>query len=76
MKNGYLIVIVCLLGIGVHGHPYLFTTITLSGRISIIVAQVKYYCWCTHWGHLADVYLTRYRALKSSLIILTIIKFC
>ena len=54
---------------------YLLTTITLSGRIPIIVAQGVLLLFYPLLGHLADVYLTRYRVLKSSLIILTIISF-
>ena len=76
--RGCLIVIVCCLGLAFSNiikKRYLLTTITLSGRIPIIVGQGVLLLVYPLLGHLADVYLTRYRVLKSSLIILTIISF-
>ena len=76
--RGCLIVIVCCLGLAftnISKKRYLLTTITLSGRIPFIVGQGILLLVYPLLGHLADVYLTRYRVLKSSLIILTIISF-
>ena len=76
--RGCLIVIVCCLGLALSNiskKRYLFTTITLSGRIPFIVGQGVLLLVYPLLGHLADVYLTRYRVLKSSLIILTIVGF-
>ena len=74
---GYLIVIVCCLGLALSNisKRYLLTTTTLYARISNIVGQGVLLLVYPLLGHLADVYLTRYRALKSSLIMLTIIGF-
>ena len=75
--RGYLIVIVCCLGLALSNisKRYLLTTTTLYARISNIVGQGVLLLVYPLLGHLADVYLTRYRALKSSLIMLTIIGF-
>ena len=77
-QHGYIIVIVCCLGLAftdISKKRYLQTTTSLSVRISAIVVQGVLFLVYPLLGHLADVYLTRYRALKSSLIILTIISF-
>ena len=69
--HGCLILIVCCLGLALSNiskKRYLLTTITLSGRIPYIVGQGIILLVYPLLGHLADVYLTRYRALKSSLI--------
>ena len=76
--RGYLIVIVCCLGLALSNiskKRYLLTTTPLSGRIPTIVGQGVLLLVYPLLGHLADVYLTRYRVLKSSMIILTIIGF-
>ena len=76
--HGCLIVIVCCLGLAFSNiikKRYLLTTITLSGRIPTIVGQGVLLLVYPLLGHLADVYFTRYRVLKTSLIILTIISF-
>ena len=76
--RGCLILIVCCLGLALSNiskKRYLLTTITLSGRIPITVGQGVLLLFYPLLGHLADVYLTKYRVLKSSLIILTIIGF-
>ena len=76
--RGYLIVIVCCLGLALSNiskKRYLFTTTIFSTRISFIVGSGVLLLVYPLLGHLADVYLTRYRALKSSLIILTITSF-
>ena len=73
--RGYLIVIICSLGLAftsISKKRYLFASLTLSGRIPIVVGQGVLLLVYPLLGHLADVYLTRYRALTSSLIILTI----
>ena len=76
--RGYLIVIVCCLGLAftdISKKRYLLSTITISARIPFLVGQGVLLLVYPLLGHLADVYLTRYRALKSSLIMLTIIGF-
>ena len=76
--HGYLIVIVCCLGLAFTNTSkkrYILGTVTISARITILVGQGVLFLVYPLLGHLADVYLTRYRALKSSLIILTIISF-
>ena len=76
--QGYLIVIVCCLGLAftnISKKRYLLTSLVTPARIPIIVGQGVLLLVYPLLGHLADVYLTRYRALKSSLIILTIISF-
>ena len=76
--QGYLIVIVCCLGLAftnISKKRYLLTSLVTPARISFIVGQGVLLLVYPLLGHLADVYLTRYRALKFSLIILTIISF-
>ena len=76
--QGYLIVIVCCLGLAftnISKKRYLLTSLITPARISFIVGQGVLLLVYPLLGHLADVYLTRYRALKFSLIILTIISF-
>ena len=68
--------IVCCLGLAftnISKKRYLLTTLANSVRIPIIVGQGVLLLVYPLLGHLADVYLTRYRVLKSSLIILAII---
>ena len=72
---GYLIVLLCSLGLALSNiskKRYILTLITLSARISWTIGQGLLLLVYPLLGHLADVYLTRYRALKASLIILTI----
>ena len=67
--------IVCCLGLAftnISKKRYLITTLENSGRIPLIVGQGVLLLVYPLLGHLADVYLTRYRVLKFSLIILTI----
>ena len=74
--RGYLIVIICCLGLAftsISKKRYLLTLLTITARIPIIVGQGVLLLVYPLLGHLADVYLTRYRVLKSSLIILTIV---
>ena len=76
--RGYLIVIVCCLGMALSNiskKRYLLTTTILSTRIAFIVLNGVLLLVYPLLGHLADVYLTRYRVLKFSLIILTITSF-
>ena len=76
--RGYLIVIVCCLGLAFTNTSkkrYILGTVTISARIPYIVLSGVLLLMYPLLGHLADVYLTRYRVLKSSLIILTIISF-
>ena len=76
--RGYLIVIACCLGLAftnISKKRYLLTTANNSTWIANIVGQGVLLLVYPLLGHLADVYLTRYRALKNSLIILTIIGF-
>ena len=73
--RGCLIVIFCSLGLALTNASkkrYLFTLSSFDTRISILVGQGVLLLVYPLLGHLADVYLTRYRALKASLIILTI----
>ena len=68
--------VVCCLGLAftnISKKKYLLTTIENSARIPLIVLQGVLLLVYPLLGHLADVYLTRYRVLKSSLIILAII---
>ena len=77
-QRGYLIVIGCCLGLALSNiskKRYLLTMTTLSGRIPYIVLSGVLLLVYPLLGHLADVCLTRYRALKLSLIILTITSF-
>ena len=77
-QRGYLIVIVCCLGLAftdISKKRYLQTAASLPTRIPITVGQGVLLLVYPLLGHLADVYLTRYRALKSSLILLTITSF-
>ena len=73
---GYMIVIICCLGFSmsnVSKKRYLLSTATFTARIPILVGQGVLLLVYPLLGHLADVYLTRYRALKASLVILTIV---
>ena len=54
---------------------YLFTLSSFDTTISLIAGQGVLLLVYPLLGHLADVYLTRYRVLKASSIILTIISF-
>ena len=75
---GYLIVTICCLGLAlsnVSKKRYLVAIQSESGRIVLVVGQGVLLLVYPLLGHLADVYLTRYRALKASSIILTIISF-
>ena len=70
--RGYLIVIVCCLGLAftdISKKRYLLSTTLKAARIPMIVGQGVLLLVYPLLGHLADVYLTRYRVLKSSLII-------
>ena len=72
---GYLIVLLCSLGLALSNiskKRYFLTLIILSGRISWTIGQGLLLLVYPLLGHLADVYLTRYRVLKASSIILTI----
>ena len=74
--RGYLIVIICSLGLAftsISNKRYLLISLGIRGRFALIVGQGVLLLVYPLLGHLADVYLTRYRALKSSLIILTIV---
>ena len=74
--RGYLIVIICCLGLActnISKKRYLLSTAQHSTRTAYIVGQGVLLLVYPLLGHLADVYLTRYRVLKSSLILLTII---
>ena len=74
--RGYLIVIVCCLGLAftdISKKRYMLSTIIISTRIPFLVGQGVLLLVYPLLGHLADAYLTRYRVLKSSLIILTIV---
>ena len=74
--RGCLIVIFCSLGLALTNASkkrYLFTTSTFDTKITLIAGQGLLLMVYPLLGHLADVYLTRYRVLKASLIILTII---
>ena len=76
--RGYLIVIVCCLGLAITNMSkkrYLLSMTPISARIPSLVGQGVLLLVYPLLGHLADVYLTRYRVLKSSLITLTIISF-
>ena len=76
--SGYLIVIVCCLGLAftdISKKRYLLGTVTTTARFATLVGQGVLLLVYPLLGHLADVYLTRYRALKASLIILTIFSF-
>ena len=76
--RGYLIVIVCCLGLAftdISKNRYMLITTTINTGIQSLVGQGVLLLVYPLLGHLADVYLTRYRVLKSSLIILTIISF-
>ena len=71
-----MIVIICCLGFSmsnVSKKRYLLSTATVTARIPILVGQGVLLLVYPLLGHLADVYLTRYRALKASLVILTIV---
>ena len=76
--RGYMIVIFCCLGLActnINKKRYLLSTENTSTWTVITIGEGILLLVYPLLGHLADVYLTRYRALKSSLIILTIISF-
>ena len=73
-----MIVIFCCLGLActnINKKRYLLSTENTSTWTVITIGEGILLLVYPLLGHLADVYLTRYRALKSSLIILTIISF-
>ena len=75
---GYMIVLACCLGLAltnISKKRFISTTVPFSGRISTTVGQGVLLLVYPLLGHLADVYLTRYRVLKASLITLTIFSF-
>ena len=68
--------VVCCFGLAftnISKKKYLLTTLENSVRIPFIVGQGVLLLVYPLLGHLADAYLTRYRVLKSSLILLTIV---
>ena len=76
---GYMIVLVCCLVLALTNASkkrFILTMVPFSGRIPILVGQGVLLLVYPLLGHLADVYLTRYRVLKASLIILTIFSIC
>ena len=73
--SGYIIVMVCCFGLAFTDFSkkrFLLRSETITTRI-IIAGQGVLLLVYPVLGHLADVYLTRYRVLKASLIILTTI---
>ena len=69
-------ILVCSLGLAITNiskNKYLYSTTPISQRILYIVGQGVLLLVYPLLGHLADVYLTRYRVLKSSLIVVSII---
>ena len=73
--RGYQLVILSCLVIGLTNltqKRYVFGFLILQARISIIVFLGLMFLVYPLLGHLADVYLTRYRTLKSSYVIIII----